>query len=154
MIRTRLALALLPLTALASACGTPSAPEDSGPRPSAPAARPPGDAAVWFLAPDRTPAASSTSLAVLVSRLDCNSGVTGEVLPPEIRKSESEIVVTFAVAPRSPGAASCQSNNQVPYEVDLGEPIGRRSLIDGECLPGGQAATTSHCASGPRRHPG
>jgi hypothetical protein len=103
-----------------------------------------GDAAVWFLAPDQDLQRSSTTFIALVSRLGCNSGVTGQVLEPEIRTSESEVVVTFSVA-KQLGPADCPSNDQVPYEVDLGEPLQARALVDGQCLPGGAAATTSFC---------
>jgi hypothetical protein len=65
--------------------------------------------------------------------------------------SESEVVVTFSVAPKQPGPAECQDNDQVPYEVDLGEPLRARALVDGQCLPGGEAATTSMCARGATR---
>jgi hypothetical protein len=153
MIRVREALVLsllwLPLAAQASGCGK-KAPEGS---PPAPLASPGGDAAVWFLGPDQKLRDSSTRFVAVVSRLGCNGGVTGEVLAPEIRRGESEIVVTFAVDPRQPGPAPCQGNDPVPYEVDLGEPLGHRSLVDGECLARGEAVSTSFCSSGARRHP-
>jgi hypothetical protein len=95
--------------------------------------------------PDQSVQKSSTKFTALVSRLGCNSGVTGQVLAPEIQMSESEVVVTFSVAPRQPGPATCPGNDQVSYEVDLGEPLGNRAFIDGHCLPGGEAATTSLC---------
>ena len=59
--------------------------------------------------------------------------------------SESEVVVTFSVLPKQSGAADCPSNDQVSYEVDLGEPLRARALVDGQCLPGGAAATASFC---------
>ncbi|MFG1674724.1 hypothetical protein [Micromonospora sp. NPDC049282] len=65
--------------------------------------------------------------------------------------SESEVVVTFSVAPKPPGAAACPGNNQVSYEVNLGELLRDRALVDGQCLPDGEAVTTSFCATGPTR---
>ncbi|SBV29526.1 hypothetical protein GA0070620_5103 [Micromonospora krabiensis] len=65
--------------------------------------------------------------------------------------SASEVVVTFSVAPKQPGAAACPGNNQVSYEVDLGELLRDRALVDGQCLPDGEAPTTSFCATGPTR---
>jgi hypothetical protein len=65
--------------------------------------------------------------------------------------NESEVVVTFIVAAKRPGAASCPGNDQVSYEVDLGEPLQDRTLVDGQCLPGGEGATTAFCASGSTR---
>lgn len=104
-----------------------------------------GDAAVWELAPDQRLQPSSTTFTALVSRLGCSSGVTGEVLAPEIRLTESEVVVIFSVAPLEARSGTCQGNDQVPYQVELGEPLGDRALVDGECLPGREAATTSFC---------
>lgn len=110
-----------------------------------------GDAAVWDLSPGQRLERSSTTFVALVSRLGCNGGVTGQVLTPEIHMSESEVVVTFSVALKSPGAAACPGNNQVSYEVSLGEPLRGRALVDGQCLPDGVAASTSFCATGPTR---
>ncbi|WP_155370967.1 hypothetical protein [Catellatospora vulcania] len=141
---------------MTAGCATGPAPSAAGPG-SSPAAAPDtapsadGDAAVWDLAPGQTLTASSTRFTALVSRLGCNDGVTGQVLTPQLRLSESEIVVTFSVAPKQTGAASCPGNNQVPYEVDLGTPLRNRVLSDGRCLPGEAAATTAFCIDGATR---
>jgi hypothetical protein len=105
-----------------------------------------GDAAVWVLKPDQSLHRSSTTFTALVSRLGCNNGVTGQVLAPEIHASDSEVVVTFSVAAKQPGPATCPGNDQVSYEVDLGERLQGRALIDGQCLPGEDAATTAWCS--------
>ena len=110
-----------------------------------------GDPAVWNLKPDQSLEVSSTTFTALVSRLGCNGGVTGQVLAPEIRMSGSEVVVTFSVAPKQPGPATCPGNDEVSYQVDLGEPLQGRAIVDGQCLPGREAATTVFCASGPTR---
>lgn len=104
-----------------------------------------GDSATWSLKPGQRLQESSTGFTALVTRLGCNGGITGEVLAPQIRFGEAEIVVTFAVAAKEPGAATCVGNNQVPYEVDLREPLRDRALVDGQCLPGAEATTTSYC---------
>lgn len=111
----------------------------------------PGDAAVWIVGPDQRIGDSSSTFTALVSRLGCNSGVTGQVLAPEIRLGEVGVIVTFRVAPPSRGGR-CPGNDQVAYEVDLGEPLGHRALIDGQCLPGGEAVGTSFCLPDPARH--
>src|SRR3954454_7464694 len=59
---------------------------------------------------------SSTKFTALVSRLGCHGGVTGQVLRPEIHRTESEVVVTFRVALKRSRAASCPGNDQVAYE--------------------------------------
>ena len=105
-----------------------------------------GDPAVWILAPDQSLQRSSTKFTALVERLGCNNWVTGQVLAPAIQMGESEIVVTFSVAPKQPGPAQCPSNDQVSYQVDLGEPLQGRVLVDGQCLAGRKAAGTAACA--------
>lgn len=120
--------------------------EPRGTAPEGPGAGPAvGAAAVWVGGPDQELGPSSTVFTALVSRLGCNSGVTGEVLSPDIRVTESDVIVTFSVAPERSGAADCQGNDQVPYEVSLPEPLGDRALVDGQCLDGGEAGTTSFC---------
>ncbi len=104
-----------------------------------------GDAAVWRIAPKQHLSTSTTRFKALVTRLECNSGVTGKVLRPTVKASESTVVVTFAVSRDEDRAGDCQSNEWVPYQVNLGEPLGDRALVDGECLPGGEASTTTLC---------
>lgn len=93
--------------------------------------------AVWELASERRLDDSATSFTVLVSRLGCNSGVTGTVNSPTIVLFETEVVVTFSVSPGEPEIADCRGNDQIPYEVTLPEPLGERVLIDGACEKGG-----------------
>jgi hypothetical protein len=100
-----------------------------------------GDAAKWRLMPGQDLQKSSTKFTALVWRLACNGGVTGQVLAPTIHKSESQIVVTFRVAAQEPGAKTCNGNNEVPVEVDLGEPMQGRTLVDGQCPPDKEALT-------------
>lgn len=161
MTRIRLVSVLVwtSLAALTVACGAATEPPTarsgltSEPEPSTSkqTSTGGGDAAVWDLGLDQRLQRSSTRFTALVSRLDCNNGITGEVSAPEIHISESEVVVTFSVAPMRPHAAACPANDQVPYTVDLGEPLRDRALVDGRCLAGGEAATTSFCATGPTR---
>ena len=72
--------------------------------------------------------------------------MTGRVLAPTVELTDAEVVVTFLVETDLDGG-ECPSNDAVPYEVDLGEPIGDRALVDGACLEGG-AVSTSFCADG------
>lgn len=92
-----------------------------------------GDPAFWILDPGSEVSARSTAIEVLVSRLACNSGITGEILGPQVAASATKITVTFAVSPDSDGGF-CVFNDQVPVRVDLGGPIGERVLVDGGCL--------------------
>lgn len=160
MTRFRLVSVLVwtSLLALTEACGAATEPSTAGsggasePESSTSTrTRAGGDAAVWSLGHDQSLQKSSRKFTALVSRLDCNNGVTGQVLAPEIHISESEVVVTFSVVTKQLDRADCPSNDKVSYEVDLGEPLRDRALIDGQCLPGGRAVTTSFCATGPTR---
>jgi len=145
----RTALTLLALGGLLVGCGPqPEPAQDADPPDTTP---PTGAAAVWTLADRKAVTGSSTRFVARVTRLECNSGVTGEVLPPAVLVTDTEVVVTFAVEPREAGNADCQGNDQVPYDVLLDEPLIGRTLVDGQCLPGAEAATTSSCADGGTR---
>jgi heat shock protein HslJ len=102
-------------------------------------------AAFWTVAPGQDLNAETSEIAVLVTRLGCNSGVTGGVVEPDVRPEGNRVVLTFTVRPGEPSAADCPGNNQVPYAVELPEPIGNRQLVDGQCLPEGEATGTSFC---------
>lgn len=141
------------MSALTAACGAAS--ETSTPTANetpAPDTKAEGDAAVWVPSPGSAIESSSTTFTALVSRLGCNNGITGRVQTPEIVSTESEVVITFTVAAKGLGAANCLGNQEVAYEVDLGEPLLERALIDGQCLPGGEAVTTSFCVPDSTRY--
>jgi hypothetical protein len=104
------------------------------------------DPAVWVLKPGQGLTSASQSFTALVTRLDCNGGVTGEVLEPTVEIGDTEIVVAFTVEAALGG--DCPSNDQVPFVVDIGQPIGDRRLIDGACREAGEAASTSFCDGG------
>ena len=144
----RTALTLLALGLLVGCGPQPEPAQDADPTDTTP---PAGAAAVWTLAERTAVTGSSTRFVALVTRLECNSGVTGGVLPPDVLVTDTEVVVTFAVEPREAGNADCQGNDQVAHDVLLDEPLGARTLVDGQCLPGAEAATTSHCRQGGTR---
>lgn len=100
--------------------------------------------ATWRLADGETLTRDTTTFTALVSRLDCNNGVTGEVNDPVLDETDEDVVITFTVSPDDPPAADCPSNDEVPYEVQLPRALGQRSVVDGACaLP--EASTTSTC---------
>lgn len=80
----------------------------------------------------------------IVSRIGCGSGVVGEPETPEIKYTKSEVLITFRISPRIANG-TCEGTIGVPYEVKLSEPVGNRSLVDGECHPGSTAWATSFC---------
>lgn len=104
----------------------------------------PGDAAVWVTNSSEPPSPESSTFTALVSRLGCNSGVTGQVLHPGIRASETDIIVTFTVEP-DPDGGDCPTNDLVPFEVYLGQRLGDRVLVDGACSGDEGAGRTSFC---------
>ena len=107
-----------------------------------------GDTAYWDLRPENSPTEAGNTITAYVSRLGCNGGVTGKVLKPSVKSTATKIVVTFRVAAVSGGFATCPSNQAVPVVVDIGEPIGRRVLVDGACGSGGEATSTAACRDG------
>ena len=108
--------------------------------------------AVWEVAPQQQLDESSTTVDVLVTRLGCNSGVTGTVNEPTVSVVDTEAVITFTVSPGQPEAAECQGNDQVPYELALPQPLGELTLIDGACDTT-EARGTVYCESAVRYAP-
>lgn len=102
--------------------------------------------AVWELAPEQVVDAETTTLSVLVTRVACNSGVTGTVNEPTVDRTDGELVITFTVSPGDPPAADCPSNDLVEYVIELDEPVGDRVLVDGACRTT-DAADTVFCDS-------
>ncbi len=141
----------------AAGCAPSDEPDPSaghGTSGSEPGATTPADpdtaAAVWRLA--RNQDVSNSRITVMVTRLGCNSGVTGEVMPPAVVQEGEQTVITFVVAPGEPAAATCQGNPWVRYRLDLGEQWASSTLVDGQCLPDGEAVGTSFCNRGGVRH--
>jgi len=52
---------------------------------------------------------------------------------PLVRFTATEIIIAYTVEPLPYGAYTCQGNPSVPNRVNLGEPIGDRVLVDGNC---------------------
>jgi hypothetical protein len=103
-----------------------------------------GDEAVWQMNPFEPPPRDGSTFRASVTRVGCNGGVTGRVLPPSIEKTAEVVTVTFSVEKIGAGAHTCPGGPPVPYDVDIGEPIGNRSLVDGACV-NGSAASMSLC---------
>lgn len=145
LVRLLWSVSAVALLAFAAGC---AASTDGGPA-AAPAAN--SAIAVWTLAPDQDVDADTTEFTALVSRLGCNSGVTGEVNAPDVQLADDRIVLTFTVTPGEPAGGDCQGNNEVPYDIALSEPLGNRQLVDGQCLDS-EASQTSFCDPDGVRH--
>ena len=112
-----------------------------------------GAPATWRVDPADPPAPERSTFSALVTRLGCAGGETGEVLPPEIETSTTEIRVRFTVEPID-GRHTCPGNNDVSYVVDLGAPLGDRTLVDSACTGSGSGPDSAPCADGATRWPG
>jgi hypothetical protein len=128
------------LAVLVAACttggATPSLSSEPPASPSpSPAISPSGEvgAASWWVDPAELPLDPATTIipAVLVERA-CASGMSpeGRVLPPAIEYGADEIVITVSVEPRE-GDQDCQGNPEFPLRIQLSEPLGDRTLVDG-----------------------
>ena len=107
--------------------------------------------AVWTVTPGQSLDAQSTEIDVLVPRVGCNSGVTGQVVEPDVHFEGDRVIVSFTVQPGQPTAANCQGNAEVPYTLTLPEPLGNRQLVDGQCLNDRETPRTSVCEPGALR---
>jgi hypothetical protein len=71
--------------------------------------------------------------------------------------SDDTAAAGWRLAPYSPGQSddvqTCEETEEIPYDVTLDEPLGDRRMVDGQCLPGGEAETTTLCSTGGIRFP-
>jgi hypothetical protein len=86
----------------------------------------------------------STAFIATVSRFGC--GQQGTPLQPTIDVTATTVVITFRMSPAVTGNVTCPATAGVPYHVDLGQPLGNRSLVDGECRADDGAQSTGDCA--------
>ena len=121
----------------------------------APSHRAYGADAVWQVPDGAVLDPSTRSFAVEVSRVECNSGETGEVLEPTVREGARKVVVTFRVLSDDSDTdlKTCVGNEWVPSTVRLSEALGQRTLYDGECLPEATATAPGLCGAGGLRYP-
>lgn len=84
-----------------------------------------------------TPAADDTELALLVMERRCASGrsAEGRIDLDELSLTEEQVRVRVSVRPPPGDAQNCQGNPWTPYTVDLGEPLGDRTVVDANLVP-------------------
>lgn len=92
------------------------------------------DPAAWQLYDAESVTPKTTDLTIGVTRLGCNSGVTGKVFEPEISYEQTRILIKPDVEAVRVFAAACPTKDFVRVRVELREPIGRRELVDAGCL--------------------
>lgn len=92
--------------------------------------------AVWWPDPDRPYDSQSRVLHVLATDPSCASGQpTGDRLqPPTVRATGQAVVISFAAKPVI-GSQLCPGHPPTAYQIDLGQPIGDRQLLDGGVWP-------------------
>ncbi|HQA77387.1 MAG TPA: hypothetical protein PLL50_03410 [Propionicimonas sp.] len=124
-------------------------PDSNPPIPEVSAVVPPaqGVTATWRLADPAEVSADSVSLSLLVTRLECSGGKTGELMEPVVSVSAEDIVIRVDAVPNPAGTYTCPGNDEVAVAVTLTEPVGVRPLVDAACLAG-DAVRTSYCADG------
>jgi hypothetical protein len=103
-----------------------------------------GAPGMWELANPDQINTSSTSIDILVTRVDCSGGETGEIMEPVASMGTDDIIVRADVLPNSEEFNTCQGNDSVAVTVALPEPIGNRILVDALCL-GRENIRTSFC---------
>ncbi|MEG9225463.1 hypothetical protein [Aeromicrobium sp. Sec7.5] len=130
MARAQIRLAAALLLVMLAGC----TPESSAPPRKIDTAAPANAVnGVWRLDPTDEITNYSTEFVALVSDPTCNGGVAPTVYPPEIEYDDISIAVTFKIDPPSGGFGACVLGEEVPYTVELDEPIGLRRLEDGDC---------------------
>ena len=111
-----------------------------------------GDAAIWTMESADSVTPESARFTALVQRVACSGGTTGDVYTPIIEFNDTDIVITFTVELLDGDVFyACLDNDQVPYIVELAEPIGQRPLVDGACRDHGDATTMPFCRDGAAR---
>jgi hypothetical protein len=77
----------------------------------------------------------SSSLHVLVVEAACASGQSpeGRILDPIVEYQATRIRITIWIR-RLPGTQTCQGNFGYPTTVELSQPVGARTLVDGNGL--------------------
>jgi hypothetical protein len=95
--------------------------------------------AEWWADPDADPIGPrSERIRALVHEQACANGQSaeGRILPPTIVYGTDEVTVTVIVQ-SIVGGAECPGNPRTPYTIELDEPLGDRTLLDGGQLPPG-----------------
>lgn len=103
--------------------------------------------ASFRVAPHAELGPDSREIDVLVTEHACNSGedASGRIVPPAITVGEDAITVLFAVRSRA-GPATCPSNPETPFVLELPEALGDRVLLDGSSVPARDATECPHLA--------
>jgi len=101
------------------------------------------DLATWKIIGGASADSSNFELEATIQGFPDATTVIGAT--PGIAYASQRIIITMNVEPLDPDMMyTCQTNDIVPVSVDLAEPIGERTLVDGACL-NVVASGTSFC---------
>ncbi len=94
------------------------------------------EVAPWEPAPGADLSPATTRIEVLVNERACSGGTSaeGRIAPPTIEYEAETVTITLAVIPVT-GPAPCPGNPDTPYTVELDEPLGDRTILDGGTSP-------------------
>jgi hypothetical protein len=88
----------------------------------------------WRLDPEGEPLSASTvEFGVILTERPCVDGreISDRLLGPEIVMTETRVFVAFAAERPEGDAFTCPGNPDMPYVVELPQPIGDRELMEG-----------------------
>ena len=88
---------------------------------------------------DSNPPPETDAIRALVRERSCASGSnpTKRLADPVISYGTRRIVVVVRARPRKGEFQTCQGNPWVPFKIELDEPIGSRTVVDGGLFPFG-----------------
>ncbi|MBC3762061.1 hypothetical protein ACUN7V_12680 [Quadrisphaera oryzae] len=87
--------------------------------------------ATWFLPEGFTSDPAATSVEVLVDEPSCTGGqgAAGNTAPPVVEVTSTEVRIAVSTYIRK-GAQGCPGHPLAPLVVELGQPLGERTLVD------------------------
>lgn len=88
------------------------------------------------LALSQTPSPQDTVLVLLVRERTCASGrdADGRIRVDQVAISEADVRLRLSVEPLR-GEQDCRGSPPTPFELDLGEPLGDREVVDANLVP-------------------
>lgn len=92
------------------------------------------NAVTWRLDPDGPPLTrDTTEIEVILNERPCVGGreIGDRLVGPQIVMTDTQVFVAFAAERPEGDAFECPSNPDMPYTVELTEPLGDRDLVEG-----------------------
>lgn len=88
----------------------------------------------WHLDPSAPPPGpDETRIAVVLNERECVSGqpIGERLVGPQVVVTDTRVHIAFAAQPPPGDAFDCQGNPDIPFTVELPEPLGDRVLVEG-----------------------